>query len=321
MSILSKPEVNTFKPFRYPWAFEFFRTQNQVHWIPDEIPMAEDVRDWAALSDKERFLLTHIFRFFTQADTIVGDAYVNHYLNKFHYNELQMMLRSYTQMESIHQWAYSHVMETLGFSEDEYTIFMQYKEMKDKYDFAMSVNSDDTYGLMKSIAIFAAFTEGLQLFASFAILLNFPRHNKMKGMGQIVSWSARDENLHCSGMLMVLAELYKEFPSYKDMLIEEIPSICDTIVTHEDAFIDLAFSHGDLKGLTAEEVKEYVRYIADRRLEQLEAKPIYNVLKNPLPWLDDMQNGIEHANFFEVRATAYSKGSMSGDWDDDAFTV
>jgi ribonucleoside-diphosphate reductase beta chain len=165
------------------------------------------------------------------------------------------------------------------------------------------------------MAVFSAFTEGLQLFASFAILLNFPRHNKMKGMGQIVTWSVRDETLHCNSMIRLFKDFIKEEPQiWNDKLKKEIVDACKTIVEHEYAFIDLAFQMGPLEGLTANEVKQYIRFIGNRRLEQLGLDPIYDVKKNPLTWLDNMLNGVEHMNFFEGRATEYSKASTRGSW-------
>jgi ribonucleoside-diphosphate reductase beta chain len=166
-----------------------------------------------------------------------------------------------------------------------------------------------------TMAVFSAFTEGLQLFASFAILLNFPRHNKMKGMGQIVTWSVRDETLHCNSMIRLFKDFIKEEPQiWNDKLKTEIYDACKTIVKHEDAFIDLAFQMGPLEGLTANEIKQYIRFIGNRRLEQLGLDPIYDVKKNPLTWLDNMLNGVEHMNFFEGRATEYSKASTKGTW-------
>ena len=166
-----------------------------------------------------------------------------------------------------------------------------------------------------TMAVFSAFTEGLQLFASFAILLNFPGFNKMKGMGQIVTWSVRDETLHCNSMIRLFRDFIKEEPQiWNDKLKNEIYEACKTIVHHEDAFIDLAFQMGPMQGLTAEEVKQYIRFIGNRRLEQLGLNPIYDVKKNPLTWLDTMLNGVEHMNFFEGRATEYSKASTKGTW-------
>tara|TARA_B100001564_G_C20338450_1_gene533361 strand:- start:235 stop:663 length:429 start_codon:yes stop_codon:yes gene_type:complete len=137
----------------------------------------------------------------------------------------------------------------------------------------------------------------------------------MKGMGQIVTWSVRDETLHCNSMIRLFKDFVKEEPQiWNDKLKKEIYDACKTIVEHEDAFIDLAFQMGPLEGLTAEEVKQYIRFIGNRRLEQLGLNPIYDVKKNPLTWLDTMLNGVEHMNFFEGRATEYSKASTRGTW-------
>jgi ribonucleoside-diphosphate reductase beta chain len=171
--------------------------------------------------------------------------------------------------------------------------------------------------IAKTLAAFGAFTEGLQLFASFAILMNFPRFNKMKGMGQIVSWSVRDETLHCLSVIRLFRTFVQENPEiWTEELRRDLYLICATIVDHEDAFIDLAFELGGVQGLDASLTKQYIRFIADRRLQQLGLEPLYKIEKNPLPWLDEMLNAVEHANFFENRATEYSKASTSGSWEE-----
>jgi len=218
-------------------------------------------------------------------------------------------------MESVHIAAYSHLLDTIGMPETEYSAFLKYKEMKDKYDYMQGFNVKSHHDIAKTIAVFSAFTEGLQLFASFAILLNFPRQNKMKGMGQIVTWSVRDETLHCNSMIKLFNTFKKEQPEiWTSELKKEIYEACRTIISHEDAFINLAFEMGPINGLTADEVKKYIRWIANRRLAQLELEPIYQVDKNPLTWLDTMLNAVEHMNFFEGRATGYSKASTKGTW-------
>ncbi|MDA7715423.1 ribonucleotide-diphosphate reductase subunit beta, partial [Pelagibacteraceae bacterium] len=128
-------------------------------------------------------------------------------------------------------------------------------------------------------------------------------------------WSVRDETLHCNSMIRLFKDFIKEEPQiWTDKLKTEIVDACKTIIKHEDAFIDLAFQMGPLEGLTADEIKQYIRFIGNRRLEQLGLDPIYDVKKNPLTWLDNMLNGVEHMNFFEGRATEYSKASTKGTW-------
>ena len=225
------------------------------------------------------------------------------------------MMTAFAAMETVHVAAYSHLLDTIGMPESEYSAFMKYKEMKDKYDYMQGFNVNSKEDIAKTVAVFSAFTEGLQLFASFAILLNFPRHNKMKGMGQIVTWSVRDETLHCNSMIRIFKEFIKENPEiWTPKLKKELYEACRIIVDHEDAFIDLAFEMGPMEGLTAQEVKDYIRFIANRRLNQLGLEPIYDVQKNPLTWLDTMLNAVEHMNFFEGRATEYSKASTQGTW-------
>ncbi|WP_321395410.1 ribonucleotide-diphosphate reductase subunit beta [Emcibacter sp.] len=316
MSLLKERIV--YKPFQYPWAYDAWLTQQRIHWLPEEIPMADDVKDWnMKLSPTEKHLLTQIFRFFTQADVEVNNCYMRHYTRVFKPTEVQMMLAAFSNMETIHVAAYSHLLDTLGIPEAEYEAFLKYEQMKDKYDYMQVWGVDTKEDIAKTLAVFGAFTEGLQLFASFAILMNFPRFNKMKGMGQVVTWSVRDETLHTNSIIKLFHTFVKENSEiWTDELQADLTDACRTIVEHEDAFIDLAFELGDIEGLTAAEVKNYIRYIADRRLSQLGLSPIYYVGNNPLPWMDEILNGIEHTNFFENRATEYSKASTKGKWEE-----
>ncbi|HMB77877.1 MAG TPA: ribonucleotide-diphosphate reductase subunit beta [Kiloniellaceae bacterium] len=316
MSLLDANKV--YKPFRYPWAYDAWLMQQRIHWLPEEVPLADDVKDWQQkLSPAERNLLTQIFRFFTQSDVEVNNCYMRHYSRVFKPTEVQMMLAAFSNMETVHIAAYSHLLDTIGMPEAEYSAFLHYKEMKDKYDYMQQFGCDTPEEIAKTLAVFGAFTEGLQLFASFAILLNFPRFNKMKGMGQIVTWSVRDETLHTQSAIRLFKTFLSEFPEiWTEAFRRDLYKACETIVTHEDAFIELAFNGGGVEGLTAADVKAYIRYIADRRLSQLGLQPIYRSEKNPLLWLDEMLNGVEHVNFFENRATEYSKAATQGTWDE-----
>ena len=316
MSLLDAKPV--YKPFSYPWCYDAWLKQQQIHWLPEEVPLADDVKDWHnTLSESERHLLTQIFRFFTQSDIEVNNCYMRHYTRVFKPTEVQMMLAAFSNMETVHIAAYSHLLDTIGMPETEYSAFLHYKEMKDKYDYMQQFNVDNKSEVAKTLAVFGAFTEGLQLFASFAILLNFPRTGKMKGMGQIVTWSVRDESLHCNSIIKLFKTFISENPEiWTKEFCQELYATCREIVTHEDAFIDLAFGAGDIEGLTADEIKAYIRYIADRRLVQLGLDEIYHIEKNPLPWLDAILNAVEHTNFFENRATEYSKAATKGTWEE-----
>ena len=316
MSLLKERLV--YKPFKYPWAYEAWLKQQRIHWLPEEVPLAEDVKDWEKnLTPPEKNLLTQIFRFFVQADVEVNNCYMKHYSRVFKPTEVQMMLGAFSNTETIHIAAYSHLLDTIGMAEVEYSAFLEYEAMKNKFDYMRLWGVDSKEDIAKTLAVFGAFTEGLQLFASFAVLMNFPRQNRMKGMGQIVTWSVRDETLHTESAIKLFKTFIEENPEvWNDKVKAEITNACSTVIEHEDAFIDLAFELGGVKGMEADEVKQYIRYIADRRLSQLGLPYLYNIEKNPLPWMDEMLNAVEHTNFFEGRATEYSRAATTGSWSD-----
>jgi ribonucleoside-diphosphate reductase beta chain len=306
----------SFKPFNYQWAYDAWLQSEQMHWLPGEVPMLEDVNDWKnKLSQPEKDFLTHIFRFFTQGDIDVAGAYVDVYLPAFPQPEVRMMLSSFTAREAIHVAAYSHLIETLGLPEVTYNEFLDYEVMKSKHDYANDFLAQDK-SPAEQIAVFSAFTEGMQLFSSFVMLLNFSRWGKMKGMGQIISWSIADESHHAENMIKLFREYIKENKEqWNDETKGKIYSIAEEMVSLEDRFIDLAFGLNTMQGLTKEEVKLYIRYIADRRLISLGMKGIFKVKKNPLPWVDGML-GVQHTNFFEQKVTDYAKGATTGSWAD-----
>jgi len=304
-----------YKPFRYPWAYDFWRRQQQIHWLPEEVPLGEDCKDWAnKLTDQERNLLTQIFRFFTQSDVEVNDNYMERYGRVFKPTEVKMMLASFANMETIHIAAYALLLETIGMPEAEFSAFLDYEAMKAKHDYMAQFGVESDADIARTLAMFGAFTEGLQLFASFAMLMNFPRFNKMKGMGQIVSWSVRDESLHCEGIIKLYHAFARETGAVTQAVADDIVECCRTVVSLEDKFIDLAFEMGSVQGMTAQDIKQYIRYIADWRLGQLRLPKLYGVAEHPLPWLTAILNGVEHAIFFEARATEYSKAATKGDW-------
>jgi ribonucleoside-diphosphate reductase beta chain len=313
-------ERSAFKPFNYPWAYDAWLKHEQSHWLHTEIPMVEDVKDWKSkLSKEEKMFLTHIFRFFTQGDIDVAGGYVNNYLPYFPQPEVRMMLLGFAAREALHIAAYSHLIETLGLPETMYNQFLEYAEMKEKHDYVLDISQQNSTkeNTAKHIAVFSAFTEGMQLFSSFIMLLNFPRHGKMKGMGQIVTWSIVDETMHSENMIRLFKEFIKENNEiWNDELKGKIYTIAEKMVELEDKFIDLCYADGDMRNLSAADVKQYIRYIADRRLISLGMKGIFKVKKNPLPWVEEMINAPVHGNFFENRVTDYAKGALSGSWND-----
>ena len=313
MSLLKSREY--YKPFQYPWAFEAYDQQQKMHWLPSEVPLAEDVRDWnERLNPKEKNLITQILKFFTQGDVDIAQAYLDNYIPKFKPPEIRMMLSSIATSEANHAHSYSLLNDTIGLPDSEYKAFQEYKAMSDKHDYLFRTKGDRIEGMARELATFSAFGEGLQLFASFVMLLNFQRYGKMKGMCQIVTWSIRDESHHVDCLIKLFHSLIDENKHiWNDDFKKTLYDIARDMVALEDKFIDLAFEQGGVEGIEPNQIKQYIRHIADRRLLQLGLKPNFAVKDNPLPWLDWVLNGVEHTNFFENRSTEYAKGSMTGD--------
>jgi ribonucleoside-diphosphate reductase beta chain len=320
--------TGTYDVDRYAWAYEFWKRQQQTHWMGEEVPLGADLKDWASerVTINERALLTQIFRFFTQSDIEVGDNYLKRYIPIFQPLTVQMMMAAFTNMETVHIDAYALLLKTLGMPKTEFEAFRDYAEMRAKADYMHQFGVETVADVARTLAMFGAFTEGMALFASFAMLLNFPRHNKMNGMGQIVSWSVRDESLHCEGVIKLFHEWNLETGAVTRAVRDDIVDVAKTMVKLEENFVDLAFGLGEIEGMRPEEIQSYVRYVADWRLTQLKLPPVfgyfeateggYTQLKaHPLPWLVEILNGVEHANFFEQRATEYSKAATRGSWD------
>lgn len=307
-----------YKPFQYGWCFEAYRKMRDMDWRIDEVPLHDDIVDWnSKLKPHELNLLTQLFRFFTTQDVMVADGYRSRYMPAFGgHPEVSMMLWVFGASEANHVEAYAGLLDTIGMPEVEYMAFKDYAAMRDKHDYiyaerSSSLNKKEKLAL--DLAIFSAFAEGCQLFSSFAMLLSFRQRGLMKGMGTIVEYSIRDEAWHVENMTRLFRTFIEENPKiWTDEFKSHIYQACRDMVDLEDKFIDLALEQGAIEGMTPESVKEYVRYIADRRLNQLGLKSNYGIDKNPFPWLDDMLALPVHTNFFEGRATEYSKQGLEG---------
>ena len=318
MSLLKTSE--TYKPFKYPWAVELSKKHEEIHWIEDEAELSEDVQDWKTkLSESEKEFITHVLRLFTQSDVQVGENYHELLIPKFKNNEVRNMLSSFAAREAVHQRAYALLNDTLGLPDEDFHKFLEYKEMADKIDFMKDGDNNSHTGLALALAQ-SVFNEGMSVFASFVMLLNFQRFGKMKGMATIVEWSIRDETIHVQGNAKLFREFTDEHPRIvNDELKSKIYKMARNAVKLEDKFIDLAFDGNEVQGITKQEVRDYIRHIADRRLLQLGLKPKFKQKDNPLPWLDWVLNGASHDNFFEKRVTEYSVVGMEGDdfgWED-----
>src|SRR5210317_816634 len=255
----------SYKPFLYPWAVDLSKKHEEVHWIEDEAELSEDVQDWKTkLTEGEKEFITHILRLFTQSDVQVGENYHEFLIPKFKNNEVRNMLSSFAAREAVHQRAYALLNDTLGLPDEEYHKFLEFKEMADKVDFMKEGDSNTHTGLALALAQ-SVFNEGMSLFSSFVMLLNFQRFGKMKGMGTIVEWSIRDETLHVQGNAKLFRTFCDEHPRIvNDELKSKIYEMAKNAVKLEDRFIDLAYNGHEVQGLSKEEVKAYIRHIADR---------------------------------------------------------
>ena len=308
-------ESKTYKPFQYPWAVDYAIASEKAHWGEWEAKLADDVAQWnnGKLSDVERNHITQILRLFTQSDVQVGTNYLESYIPKFKNNEIRAMLTSFANREFVHQRSYALLNDTLGLPEEEFSTFLEYKEMADKIEFMADIDVNSYAGLAKAVAR-SVINEGMSLFSAFVMLLNYQRFGKMKGMCEIVEWSIRDETMHCEGMVKLFRTFCDEHPKIvTDEFKADVYQMVRDAVDLEDKVIDLAYDLGAVDGLTKEEVKQYIRYIADRRLIQLGLKGNYKVKENPLPWVDWIVAGDSHKNFFEGVVTDYNAAGMAGD--------
>ena len=305
----------TYKPFKYPWAVEYSVTHEKIHWGEWEARLQDDVSQWKTkLTEVERNHITQILRLFTQSDVAVGTNYLEHYIYKFKNNEIRSMLTSFANREFTHQRSYALLNDTLGLPEEEFSAFLEYEEMKEKVDFMLDINTNSISGLAQAVAR-SAINEGMSLFSAFVMLINYSRFGKMRGMSEIVQWSIRDESLHCEGMTRLFREFCTEHPRIvNDEFKKAIYDMVREAVMLEDKVIDLAYALGPIDGLEASEVRQYIRYIADRRLIELGFKPNYKVKENPLPWLEPLIATTSHDNFFETVVTEYSSDGVTGEW-------
>jgi ribonucleotide reductase beta subunit family protein with ferritin-like domain len=305
-----------YKPFQYPWAMLAAEEHEKIHWGTWEAELQEDINQWKGqtLSNTEKEHITQILRLFTQSDVQVGGNYCELFIPVFKNNEIRNMLLSFANREGTHQRAYALLNDTLGLAEKEYWAFMEYHEMAEKIAFMQKNNVQTKKGIGLSLAQ-SVCNEGMSLFSAFVMLLNYQRFGKMKGMCTIVEWSVRDESIHVQYMSKLFRTFCEEHPKIvNDEFKKEIYDMYKTAVALEDKVIDLAYKMGDIEGLTPDEMKQYIRFIADRRLIQLGLKPNYGVKDNPLPWLDWLLNGDTISNFFEKRVTDYNASGLNGEW-------
>ena len=322
MSILQERVV--YKPFEYPAAHDYWMKQQQAHWLHTEVPMANDVTDWKSnLKDHEKNVVGGILKGFAQTETVVNDYWTGLVTKWFRKPEIIMMATTFGAFETIHAEAYSLLNEQLGL--DNFAEFLEDEATAAKIENLMEVRDGhdgqvDYHEAARSLAIFSAFTEGVNLFSSFAVLLSFKMRNKLKGVGQIVEWSVRDESLHSNAGCWLFRTLMEEHPELKtDKLVAEIREAAQAALELEFNFIDKIFEMGDLENLTKDELKNFIKHRVNTKMGDLGLKPLVpsedidqGALKTML-WFDAVIAGKQHTDFFANRVTNYSKGHM--EWD------
>lgn len=315
MSGLMTPTL-CYKPFKYPWAMEIANKHEQIHWHEGEVDLQDDVNQWhtGELATHEKNHITQILRLFTQSDTQVGANYCDYFIPVFQNNEIRCMLLAFAAREGIHQRAYALLNETLGLDDEEFSAFLDYEEMASKAAFSAE-NSTETDQDVAEALVKTVLNEGLCLFSAFAQLLTYKRSGKMLGMSKVVEWSIKDETEHVQGMTQLFRTYVAEHPHVlTDEFKRKAYEMTRQAVELEDAFIDLCYEQGQPPKLSKDELKAYIRYIADRRLIGLGFKGNYGVKENPSPWIEELL-GDQLTNFFEQRVADYSVGNMAGEWE------
>lgn len=308
----------TYKPFLYPEAFQFWLKQQQAHWLATEVPLSQDIQDWKFnLTESEKSVIGGILKGFTQVEIVVNDYWSKKVAKWFPHPEIVMAATAMAASETIHTHAYGLLDESLGF--ENYSEFIAEPSIKAKLDRLLNVPSGSSIeNITKSLPVFSAFTEGVSLFCSFAVLLHFSRANKLKGVSQIVAWSSKDESLHAEFGCFLFRKLIEENPQlWTDEFKKEIYQAARDTVAIEDDFLDKVFELGDLDGLTKDDLKNFIRHRANNQLGKLGLKQNWkNIDKEALKrmeWFDVIIAGPRLDDFFATRPSDYSKGIINFD--------
>lgn len=303
----------SYAPFHYQKAYEYWELQQQSHWLHTEIAMAGDINDWKTkLSDTEKNVVGHILKGFTQSEVFIQEYWSQQVSTWFKHPEVQMMSSAFASLEGVHAVSYAYLNQSLGL--EDFDAFLHEPSAKAKIDRLMSTRGRSKEDIARSLAIFSAFNEGVNLFSSFAVLLNFSRFNKLKGVGQIISFSIRDESLHSNAGCWLFRTFIAEYPEiWTDELKKLIYEAARITVALEDDFIDKAFSFGEVEGITAADLKAFIRFRANTKLSDLGLKSNWrNIDKDAIArmvWFDALSAGVAHADFFAQRVSEYSKGT------------
>ncbi len=311
-----------YKPFEYQTAADYWLKQQQAHWLHTEVPMMSDINDWKQnLSKTEKNIIGSILKGFAQTETVVNDYWSGLVTKWFRKPEIIMMATTFGAFETIHAEAYSLLNEELGL--DDFSEFLEDETTMAKIENLMDVRDSfngerDWHEIAKSLAVFSAFTEGVNLFSSFAVLLSFKMRNKLKGVGQIVEWSIRDESLHSEAGCWLFRTLLKENPELKTPELEAaINEAALLSLQLELDFIEKVYELGDLEGCNKYNLINFIKNRVNTKLSDLGYPPILTDIDmtavNEMKWFDALSAGKQHTDFFANRVTNYSKGHL--EWD------
>lgn len=313
---------STYAPFEYEQAYKYWELQQQSHWLHSEISMASDINDWKLnLNDSEKNVVGHILKGFTQSEIFIQEYWGQMVGKWFKKPEIQMMSAAFSSFESIHAVSYAYLNQSLGL--EDFDAFLHEPTAKAKIDRLIETKGKSKEEIARSIAIFSAFNEGVNLFSSFALLLNFSRFNKMKGLGQIIAFSIKDESLHSDAGCWLFRTFIAEYPDvWTDDLKKDIYDAARLTVELEDNFITKAFEFGTVEGLEEKDLKNFIRFRTNTKLNDLGLKKVWkNIDKQAIErmsWFDIMSAGVNHSDFFAGRVTDYSKGTIDFNkiWDE-----
>ena len=307
-----------YKPFEYPEYYtEGWLKQAQAFWLHTEIPMSGDVKDWnEKLTPAEKNLVGNILLGFAQTECAVSDYWTQKVVGWFPKHEIQQMAMMFGSQETIHAVAYSYLNETLGL--ENFEAFLHEPATADRFDNLVSYDGNDPVGIGKSLAVFSAFAEGVSLYSAFAVLYSFQMRNLLKGVGQQMKWSVRDESLHSKMGCRLFNHMCEEKNTLRKACKPHIEDAAMTMVELEEKYIDKMFEMGDLENLKAEDLKQFIRKRTNEKLVELGYKEIFKYDKEKaknLDWFYHLTGGHTHTDFFAIRPTDYSKANEGEDFE------
>jgi ribonucleoside-diphosphate reductase beta chain len=307
-----------YKPFEYQEAFDFYLDQQRSHWLADEVPLASDLNDWKQkLTESEKNLIGNILKSFAQTEVHVNDYWSSKVSQWFPKPEIVAMTSTFGSFEAIHAHAYARLNEALDL--EDFKAFLEDEAAVNKIERLQATPMDTLNERAQSLAIFSAFTEGVNLFSSFAILMSFQLRNLMKGTGQIVEWSVRDESLHSKAGCWLFRTMIDEMPELNtEDLRKQVTEACHLSVKLEFDFIDKAFEMGEVEGLNREQLQNFIKARANEKMIELGYNAVYNDidpnLLKQMEWFGHLTSGKTHQDFFAGRVTDYAKSTS--DWSD-----